>query len=173
MTNETLETIKRRRSVRKFLNKNVPAELLDAVLEAGLYAPNGRGGQSPILILVDSGEYRAKISHLNAQVMGKDIDPFYGAPHYILVLAEGNVSTFVEDGSCALENMMLAASSLGLGSVWINREREIFDSKEGKSLLQEWGLSTSLRGVGALAIGYPVSTPSEAAPRKEGRIVKI
>ncbi len=173
MTNETLETIRKRRSVRKFLNKKVPTELLDAVLEAGLYAPSGMGRQSPILVLVDSDAYQQKISHLNAQVMGKDIDPFYGAPHYILVLAEGSVGTFVEDGSCALENMMLAASSLGLGSVWINREREIFDSEEGKGLLQEWGLSTSLRGVGALAIGYPFSLPSEAAPRKEGRVVKI
>jgi len=173
MINETLETIKKRRSVRKFLDKKVPSDLLDAVLEAGLYAPSGRGGQSPILILIDSDEYRAKISHLNAQVMGKDTDPFYGAPYYILVLAEGGVGTFVEDGSCALENMMLAATSLGLGSVWINREREIFDSQEGKEILKEWGLSVSLRGVGALAIGYPFSAPSLAAPRKEGRIIKI
>ena len=98
--------------------------------------------------------------------MGSDSDPYYGAPVVILVLADGNTNTFIEDGSCVLENMMLAATSLGLGSVWVHREREIFDRVKGKALLKEWGLSESLRGVGAIALGYPVSLEVEVAERK-------
>ena len=100
-------------------------------------------------------------------------DPYYGAPVVILVLADGNASNFVEDGSCVLMNMMLAAHSLGLGTVWIAKEREIFDSKEGKELLKEWNLPTTLRGVGALALGYANEEPKKAAPRKKDYIVKV
>lgn len=155
MTNEVLQTIKSRRTVRAYRPDAVPEELLQAVLEAGTYAPTGRGRQSPTIIAVTSEGYRQKISELNAAVLGSDSDPYYGAPVIILVLADGTANTFVEDGSCVLENMMLAAASLGLGSVWVHREREIFDSEEGKALLQAWGLPETLRGVGSIALGYP------------------
>ena len=95
------------------------------------------------------------------------------APVVILVLADGNASNFVEDGSCVLMNMMLAAHSLGLGTVWIAKEREIFDSEEGKELLKEWNLPTTLRGVGAIALGYANEEPKEAAPRKKDYIVRV
>ena len=98
---------------------------------------------------------------------------YYGAPVIILVLADGTANTFVEDGSCVLENMMLAAASLGLGSVWVHREREIFDSEEGKALLQAWGLPETLRGVGSIALGYPAGAIHEAAKRKDGYIVRV
>ena len=167
MTNEVLQTIKSRRTVRAYRPDAVPEELLQAVLEAG------RGRQSPTIIAVTSEGYRQKISELNAAVLGSDSDPYYGAPVIILVLADGTANTFVEDGSCVLENMMLAAASLGLGSVWVHREREIFDSEEGKALLQAWGLPETLRGVGSIALGYPAGAINEAAKRKDGYIVRV
>lgn len=170
MTNEVLQTIKLRRSVRAFKPDTVPQELLDAVLDAGTYAPTGGGRQSPTIVAVTTPEYRKEIAKLNADVMKKDCDPYYGAPIVVLVLAEGTASTFVEDGSCVLENMMLAASSLGLGTVWVHREREIFDSAQGKALLREWGLPETLRGVGAIALGYPSAPTSSAAARKDGYV---
>ncbi len=173
MRNEVLETIKERRSIRAYKSDAVPEELLDAVLEAGTYAPTGGGRQSPVIVAVISEKYRKEIASLNAEVMGKDTDPYYGAPVVILVLAEGNASTFVEDGSCVLENMMIAAFSLGLGSVWVHREKEIFDSTKGKALLKEWGLEETLRGVGAIALGYPATAPGEALKRKDGYIKKV
>lgn len=173
MSNEVLNTIKARRSVRAYKPDAVPTELLDAVLEAGTYAPTGGGRQSPTIIAVTSEKYRKLLAELNAEVMGKNTDPYYGAPVIILALAEGTASTFVEDGSCVLENMMLAAASLGLGSVWVHREREIFDSKIGKSLLCEWGLSETLRGVGSIALGYPAGAIGEAAKRKKNYIVRV
>ena len=173
MSNEVLNTIKARRAIRAYKSDAVPTELLDAVLEAGTYAPTGGGHQSPVIIAVTSEKYRKEITQLNADVMGSAGDPYYGAPVIILVLADGTASTFVEDGSCVLENMMLAAASLGLGSVWVHREREIFDSERGKALLREWELPETLRGVGSIALGYPVGVPNEAAKRKENYIVRV
>ncbi len=173
MSNEVLNTIKARRAVRAYKPDAVPAQLLDAVLEAGTYAPTGGGHQSPVIIAVTSDKYRKEIAEMNADVMGGTGDPYYGAPVVVLVLADGNASTFVEDGSCVLENMMLAAASLGLGSVWVHREREIFDSEKGKALLHEWGLPETLRGVGSIALGYPDGEPGEAAKRKDNYIVRV
>ena len=173
MENEVLQAIRTRRSVRSFSRKAVPEELLDAVLEAGTYAPTGGGRQSPVIVAVKDAAYREEIARLNAEVMGKDTDPYYGAPVIILVLADGKANTFVEDGSCVLENMMIAAHSLGLGSVWVHREREIFDGEKGKKLLRKWGLPETLRGVGAIALGYPATDLPKAAARKSDYIVKI
>lgn len=171
--NEVLNTIKLRRSVRGYKPDAVPAKLLNAVLEGGTYAPTGGGRQSPTIIAVTSQKYRREISELNAGVMGSNGDPYYGAPIVILVLADGAASTFVEDGSCVLENMMLAAASLGLGSVWVHRERQIFDSERGKALLSEWGLPETLRGVGSIALGYPAEAEGKAAERKADYIVRV
>ncbi len=173
MMNEVLNTIKARRSVRAYKPDAVPAELLNAVLEAGTYAPTGGGRQSPTIIAVASEKYRKEIAALNAGVMGSTGDPYYGAPVVVLVLAKGTASTFIEDGSCVLENMMLAAASLGLGSVWVHREREIFDSEKGKALLREWGLPDTLRGVGSIALGHPAGVTGEAAERKADYIVRV
>ena len=150
MEKNFLSLIKMRRSVRAYKSEPVPSKALDAVLEAGTYAPTGGGHQSPTIIAIT--------------------DPYYGAPVVILVLADGGASTFVEDGSCVLENMMLAA--LGLVTVWMHREREIFDSKKGKALLREWKLPETLRGVGAIALGYPAQEAGQPAARKQNYIVR-
>ena len=150
-----------------------PSEALDAVLEAGTYAPTGGGRQSPTIIAITDPKYRQEIARLNAEVMGSSTDPYYGAPVVVLVLADGGASTFVEDGSCVLENMMLAAHALGLGTVWVHREREIFDSEKGKALLREWKLPETLCGVGAIALGYPAQEAGQPAARKQNYIVRI
>ena len=173
MNQDLLTLIKTRRSVRAYRPEPVPEELLDAVLEAGTYAPTAMGRQSPVIVAVTSPEYRARLSRLNAAVMGADSDPYYGAPVIVVVLADRDAKTFIEDGSCVLENLMLAAHALDLGSVWVNREREIFDSDEGKALLREWNLPDTLRGVGAIALGYPAAPAKPAAKRKDGYIVRI
>lgn len=160
------DIIKSRRSIRGYKSDEIPADKLARILEAGTYAPTGRGKQSPQIIAVKDKAVRDKISALNAAIMGTNSDPYYGAPVIVLVLADGTANTFVEDGSCVLENMMLAAEAEGLGTVWVHREREIFDSDEGKALLREWNLPETLRGVGSIALGYPAAEPREAAPRK-------
>lgn len=171
MAEDFLELIKTRRSIRSFKNEEVSDALLDKVLEAGTYAPSAMCRQPSVIVAVKDEETRKVLSRMNAAVMGTDKDPYYGAPVILVVLSEGK--NFLQDGSCVLENMMLAAHALGLGSVWINRETEMFDTEEGKVLLRKWGLDENLRGVGALALGFPEGAVPAAKPRKEGYIVKI
>ena len=94
-----LSLIKTHRSVRAYESEPVPSKALDAVLEAGAYAPTGGGHQSPTIIAITDPKYRREIAKLNAEVMGSNTDPYYGAPVVILVLADGSASTYVEDGS--------------------------------------------------------------------------
>ena len=119
------DIIKSRRSIRGYKSDEVPADKLSRILDAGTYAPTGRGKQSPQIIAIKDKMTRDRLSALNAAVLGTDSDPYYGAPVIVLVLADGNVNTFVEDGSCVLENLMLAAEAEGLGSVWETRPRGI------------------------------------------------
>ena len=166
------EDLLTRRSVRKYSDRPVEDEKLDKVLTAGLYAPTGMNNQAPILVAVRDKETRDKLSRMNAAVMGASGDPFYGAPCVIVVLSDPERMTWVEDGSLVLGNLMNAAHSLGLGSCWIHRAKECFDTPEGKALLRAWGVPESYRGVGNCILGYAAEEP-EAKPRKSGRTIKI
>ena len=167
-----LENLKNRRSVRKYTDQQVPDELLDAVLEAALYAPSGMNTQNTVMVAVRDKETRDQLSRMNAAVMGTDKDPFYGAPCVVVVLVEPERYTAVEDGSLVMGNLMQAAYDIGLGSCWIHRARQMFESEEGKALLRQWGLREDLIGVGNCILGYADEEPAPK-PRREGRIVKV
>lgn len=169
----TLEDLKGRRSCRSYQKKQITEAELDAVLEAGTYAPTGMNRQSPILVAVQNPEMVAKLSKLNAAVMGTDNDPFYGAPTVIIVLADKAMPTYLYDGSCVMTNLLNAAGALGLGSCWIHRAREVFDSTEGKALLKEWGIEGDYEGIGNCILGYWEGEVPAAKPRKENYIVKV
>ena len=166
------EDLLTRRSVRKYSDRPVEDEKLDKVLTAGLYAPTGMNNQLPVLVAVRDKATRDELSRMNAAVMGVSGDPFYGAPCVIVVLSDPERMTWVEDGSLVLGNLMNAAHSLGLGSCWIHRAKECFDTPEGKALLRAWGVPENYRGVGNCILGYAAEEP-EAKPRKSGRIIKI
>lgn len=163
--NNTINDIMSRRSIRKYKPEQISREELDIVLQAGISAPTGKNRQSPILIAVQNKEVRDLLSRMNAQVLGADVDPFYGAPTVVVVLAEANSPHAVQDGSLVLGNMMNAAKAIGLGSCWINRAREVFDSEEGKQLLAQWGVEGDYIGVGNCILGYPDEDPV-MKPRK-------
>ena len=170
--NEAMFNLLNRRSVRSYKTEQVPDDLLDQILEAGIYAPSGMNTQGVRLVAVRDKETRDLLSRMNAAVMGSQNDPFYGAPCVVVVLADPDLyGGWMEDGALALGNMMNAAHALGLGSCWIHRARQMFDAPEGKELLRTWGLPENLRGVGHCILGYPVEVPAPR-PRKEGRIVK-
>ena len=162
MTNETLETIKNRRSCRAYKPEQITNEELDAVLEAGTYAASAMDAAA-----------RAQLTRMNAAVMGKDTDPMYGAPTILVVLADAHAANAVPDGSLVMGNLMLAAASLGLGSCWINRAKEEFETEEGKALLRQWGIEGDWVGIGHCILGYPAADPKPAAPRKPDYIVKV
>ncbi len=172
--NEVLKNIKERRSVRAYRQEQIRDEDLNAILEAGTYAPTGMGLQSPKIVVVQDPELIAKLSKMNAAVMGITSDPFYGAPTVLVVLADSTRPTYVEDGSLVIGTMMLAAHSIGVGSCWIHRAREVFSSEEGKALLKEWGIPETYIGIGHCILGYPQEGKIGAAkPRKEDYIVRV
>lgn len=166
------EILKNRRSIRKYRPQQVSDAELDAILEAGIYAPSGMNTQNTTLVAVRDKETRDQLSRMNAAVMGSTNDPFYGAPCVIVVLVDPERYTAVEDGALVMGNLMNAAYEIGLGSCWIHRAQQMFDGAEGKELLKKWGLPEHLRGVGNCILGYPDEEP-EAKPRKEGRILKV
>lgn len=170
--NEAMNNLLTRRSIRRYKDTQVPDNLLDQVLEAGLYAPTGMNTQNIVMVAVRDQETRDLMSKLNAAVMGSDRDPFYGAPCVIVVLGYADGYPVVENGSLVLGNLMNAAHAVGLGSCWIHRAKQVFESPEGKALLRRWGLSEDLVGVGNCILGYADEDPAPK-PRKEGRIVKI
>lgn len=163
--NNTINDIMNRRSIRKYKPEQITREELDVILQAGICAPTGKNRQSPILIAVQNKEVRDLLSRMNAQVLGMDVDPFYGAPTVVVVLAKADSPHAVQDGSLVLGNMMTAAKAIGLGSCWINRAREVFDSAEGKQLLARWGVEGDYIGVGNCILGYPDEEPV-MKPRK-------
>lgn len=173
MTNETLDTIRSRRSCRSYLPTQITEEELSAVLEAGTYAASAMGRQSARILVVQDPADRALLTRMNAAVMGTDSDPMYGAPTILVVLADANARNAVQDGSLVMGNLMLAAASLGLGSCWINRAREMFDTPEGKALLRRWGVEGDWIGVGNCILGYPAADSKPAAPRKPDYILRV
>ncbi len=174
MEQNFLEIIKTRRSCRKYKSGQITDDELNAVLEAGTYAPTSRGLQSPFIVAVQDEEQMKELSAMNAEIMGVSFNPYYDAPTYVLVFAPESNNNAVQDGTCVLENMMLAAHAIGLGSCWIHREQEMFATERGKELIRKWGLPDGLRGIGALALGYPDGETASAKPRKEGyfRIIR-
>lgn len=170
---ETLTVLKTRRSCRAYLPGPVEDEKLNAILEAGTYAATGMGRQSPIILVVKDPEVRAKLQKLNAAAMGMDIDPFYGAPELLVVLANKEMPTYVCDGSLVMGNMMNAAADLGVASCWIHRAKEEFESEEGKAILKRLGIEGDYEGIGNLILGYAAKPANAPAPRKADYIYRI
>jgi nitroreductase len=139
-----LDKMKTRRSIRKFKSDMIPKEIIDQIIEAGTYAASGMNRQTPIIIAVTNKEMRDKLSKMNAEIMGADTDPFYGAPVVLIVLASKERYTYIYDGSLVMGNLMLAAHELGIGSCWIHRAKEEFESEEGKAILAQLGIDASI-----------------------------
>jgi len=169
---EAMHNLLHRRAVRSYTDQQVPDDLLDRVLEAGLYAPTGMNTQNIYMVAVRDRETRDQLMRMNAAIWGRDFDPFYGAPCVIVVLGDTEIYPVVENGSLVLGNLMNAAHAVGLGSCWIHRARQTFETEEGKELLRKWGLPDTLVGIGNCILGYPAEDPV-AKPRKDGRIVKV
>ena len=162
-----------RRSIRKYKEQQISNEELNAVLQAGVCAPTGKNMQSPIIVVVQNKEDIAYMSRLNAEIGGFKIDPFYGAPTVLVVLADANNPNSVPDGSLVMGNLMNAAYANGLGSCWINRARELFSMPEGKALLEKWGIEGEYIGIGNCILGYADEEHPAMKPRKENYIYYV
>jgi len=170
---DTLTTLKTRRSCRAYKPEHIEEEKLNAIIEAGTYAATGMGKQSPIILVVKNPEVYNKLKKLNAAAMGMEIDPFYGAPDLLVVLANKDIPTYIYDGSLVMGNLMNAAADLGVASCWIHRAKEEFESEEGKAILKELGIEGNYEGIGNLVLGYAAKPAAAAAPRKSDYVFCI
>ena len=170
---DVLETIKSRRSIRKYKSDMVPQDKLEKIIEAGTYAATGMGKQSPIIVAVTNKELRDKLSAMNAKIMGTNTDPFYGAPVVLIVLADKSRPTYLYDGSLVMGNLMLEAEAQGIGSCWIHGAKEEFESEEGKEILKSLGIEGDYEGIGHCVLGFADGPAPKAAPRKDSYVYYV
>ena len=169
---EALEALLTRRSVRSYEARMPEQELIDKVMEAGLYAASGKNMQTAIIVEVTNKEVRDRLSVINGEILGVTSDPFYGAPVVLVVLADKSSPNHVYDGALMMGNLMNAAHAVGLGSCWINRAKEMFEREEGKQLLREWGVEGDYEGIGFCILGY-TAKEGKTAPCKANRIFYV
>ena len=166
-----LEVIKARRACRSFSNREVEDSKIKEIVEAGLLAPSGMNRQTPVIIVIKDKKVRDQLMELNRKIMGRDIDPFYGAPVILLVAAyKDGLSTL--DGAATIENMLLEATNQGLASCWIHRAKEELELEEGRKILSFTGLNLEdYIGIGHIALGY-ANKDFKIAPKviKENRV---
>lgn len=170
--NEIIRTMTERRSARSYRPDMLPQETINEIIQAGLYAASGRNFQSPVIVAVTDKTVRDRLSEMNRKIGGwqEGFDPFYGAPVVLIVLADQSKPTYLYDGSLVMGNLMLAAHSMGIGSCWIHRAKEEFESEEGKALLRSIGIEGDYEGIGHCILGYTDSDIPEPLPRKENRV---
>ena len=173
--NDVIKAMIERRSIRSFKPDMLPQEIIDEVINAGLYAASGMGKQNPIIIAITNKDFINKLAKINAKIAGWDenFDPFYGAPVVLIVLADKNWFTGVYDGSLVIGNLMLAADTLGIGSCWIHRAKEEFEMPEYKKVLKSLGIEGEWEGVGHCALGYPDMPKNPPPKRNENRVFYI
>ena len=177
MKQEALEVLRNRRSIRKFKSEQIKDEELNIILEAGTYGPTAMGLQTPLIVAVQNKEDVALIDRLSSKVGGRsESGAYYGAPIIILVFYTDRARNELFgtiDASSVTTNMLNAAYAVGLGSCWIHRCREVFETEEGKALLEKWGIKEHVVGVTSIALGYADMPQPEPKPRREGYVVKI
>ena len=174
MKTEALEVLKNRRAIRKFKPEQITEEELQAVVEAGTYAPTGGGKQGVQIVVVQKPEDVAEVNRLNGAVMGNpNGKPYYGAPTILLVFETEDCMTHELDGAAVCTNLLNAAYAVGLGSCWVHRTKQVFASDEGKALLRKWGLSETLVGVASVALGYADGDAPQPKPRKADYVVRV
>lgn len=172
MMNETIKTILSRRSVRAYRPEQIPAELLKEIVNAGQYAPSAMGEQQWLFVAVRDRALMARLGADCKATLGRDADPFYGAPAAVLVFGEKDGYEPLKDGACAIATMGIAAKSLGLGSCWINAGKEFFPTEKGQEYLKQLHVPGGYVPVGTLILGYPAEEP-QPAPRRVGTIITI
>lgn len=173
--NDIIKAMIERRSVRKYKPDMLPQNVIDEIINAGLYAASGMGKQDVIIVAVTNKEVRDKLAKINAKIGGweENFDPFYGAPVVLIVLADKNWFTGVYDGSLVIGNLMLAASSLGIGSCWIHRAKEEFELPEYKELLKSLNIEGEWEGIGHCILGYSDAPVVNPPKRKDNRVYYI
>lgn len=173
--NEVIRTILNRRSVREYTDREIPREVLETLVKAGVWAPTGKNAQSWRFTVLHTPERIAELENAlkaAAEAVGSHAASFHDPRAMILLSNEKDNDDGAQDCSCAAENIMLAACSLGLGSVWLNPLMRMGELPEVREELRSLGIPDSHKVWAAVALGYPASTPA-APPRKQDVIAWI
>ena len=190
---DMLALIKHRRSIRKYEQKQVELADLEKIVEAGLYAPNAGGRQSPFIVAIHDAALAVKIGRMNMATFERknlagshvsseqpsiidepDIrNAFYGAPAVCAIFAPDDFIYGIPDAFCCAENMVLMASALGLASCIVARGGETFSSPEGRALASGWGVPAGYSGCCFVLLGYCRGEYPHEKPRKPGRSIII
>ena len=192
---DMLELIKSRRSTRKFLSRPVEEEKIDAIIEAGRYAPSGGNNQSCHFGVVEDGEKLNELAELvQREFSGMEYDAHtyaslvtsiqrskqgnytfhYHAPLLIIVTNQKGYGNAVADSACAIENMMLMANGLDLGSCWINQLRWLDENAALRTFLKNFQIGEAETLCGSVAIGYADTEdglPPRTPLRRKGNLV--
>lgn len=170
LMNPVMQAILTRRSIRKFVDKPVPRELLDMLLQAGYHAPSGHNMQTWRFTVLQNPEKIAQLKETIARVAKEKKVNFYGfeqPPCLILISNDSRNADGCQDASCAAENIFLAAHSYGLGSVWLNALMTLCDEPEIRALLDSYGLPANHRVWCMAAVGYPAAPGAALAKKKD------
>jgi nitroreductase len=183
ITNETLKTIKKRRSIRGFKPEQIKDEELQAILEAGAYAPSARNQQAWHFTVVQNAELLASLSYEAKEVAklsdneymrqlanNEQLNIFYGAPTVVIVSGNQAATLIEADCAAANQNMLLAAESLGLGSCWNNFSIYVFNGSKGAQFIKQLGIPEGFRPYYSVALGYKKIEAANAPERKPGLV---
>ena len=192
--NETIKSIMERRSIRKFKQEQITDEELNLILKAGTYAPCAGGMQFPVMVVLQKKDVIEQLGKVNRKIFFETFTPgnltvskaqpsiiddnkitsaFYGAPTLITVFAPKTYPDGAQDGSALIQNMLLAAYSLGIGACFIARAAETFATEAGKEIVRDWNVSEEYIAVGHCILGYPEGALPAAKPRKEFIVRRI
>ena len=169
--NETMNTILTRRSTRKFLNKPIPDEDLQQVIQAALHAPSGMGKQTWQFTVVKNREKIQELASVIRTVLNREGYDMY-QPEVLVIPSNDRESPFGrEDNACAMKNIFLAAHSMGIGSVWINQLQGICDDPAVRQVLSSLGIPQGHVVYGMAALGY--ADDEKAEKERIGRVVIV
>ena len=169
-----MEVIKSRRSTRAFKSELPPKDQIMQIVEAAEWAPSGMGKYLWHFTVIYNAEKSLKLARAVAEADNRGPEyNFYGAPVNIIISYKRDEHHALVDGAAAMENLLLMATELGLGSCWINRAMETFELPEGKALLAEWGLGENWKGVGNCILGYTDQAVLGDKARKEDRVLYV
>ena len=159
--NKTIEVIKSRVSCRSYSEKRVSKAKLEQILEAGKSAPSGKNLQVCNILVIKSKSLLEKLRAALNEKFGREC--LYGAKTLCLVYGDRNEPLMVQDASCILENMFVAATALKIDSCWINQFEDLLNDEKYFKLRKKLGIDESKRVVGSIILGY----------RKEGSNIPV
>lgn len=193
--NEILQMMKTRHAIRRFQDKQLDDATLNAILEAGLYAPSAGNNQYSRIVVCQDSEVNEKLGRINRWMMFKGKEPtsvahaisadqpsiqddftilsgYYGAPTVLTIFTRGGQYASA-DGAMIAANIWLAAHALGVGACYIGRTEEVFATEYGMEMRKAWGVPDDMVPVCNVLLGYREGPAPHDKPRKEGRILRV